>query len=152
MIIQKLINTLIARGRIDSAYAKIEPHLTEYMGHIFEDICTEYLWHLLDSEKSSVEFSDLGHWWGNDPKEKKQVEIDILGFGEENDAIFAECKWQNEKVDTAILKTLVYRSTLFHKNKKFLYLFSKSGFTTGCIKEANELGNVKLISYEEIVK
>ena len=133
MIIQKLINTLIARGRIDSAYAKIEPHLTEYMGHIFEDICTEYLWHLIDSEKSSVEFSDLGHWWGND-------------------AIFAECKWQNEKVDTAILKTLVYRSTLFHKNKKFLYLFSKSGFTTGCIKEANELGNVKLISYEEIVK
>ena len=146
------VNTLIARGRIDSAYAKIEPHLTEYMGHIFEDICTEYLWHLLDSEKSSVEFSGLGHWWGNDPKEKKQVEIDILGFGEENDAIFAECKWQNEKVDTAILKTLVYRSTLFHKNKKFLYLFSKSGFTTGCIKEANELGNVKLISYEEIVK
>ena len=31
------------------------------------------------------------------------------------------------------------------------YLFSKSGFTKGCMEKAEEMGNVTLVSYGDIV-
>ena len=46
---------------------------------------------------SPVEFSELGRWWGNDPIEKKQTEIDIMGEQDKQTALFGECKWTNEK-------------------------------------------------------
>ena len=71
-------NSIIARGAADLAYKRIEPHLSDYIGKVFEEICKQYLWKLLLSGECPVEFSSLGRWWGNDPKEKRQTEIDIL--------------------------------------------------------------------------
>ena len=56
--------------------------------HIFEEICKQYLWKLLLSGEGPVEFSSLGRWWGNDPKEKRQTEIDILAEQDKNTALF----------------------------------------------------------------
>ena len=67
-------------------------------------------------------------------------------------ALFAECKWTNEKVDLGVLQTLVERSKMFNYKQKHFYIFAKTGFTKGCIDKANEMGNVTLISYDEIVK
>lgn len=64
----------------------------------------------------------------------------------------SKCKWTNEKVDAGVLETLVYRSNLFPYKKTQLYLFSKSGFTKSCIDKANELGNVSLVTYHDILK
>ena len=144
-------NSIIARGASDLAYKRIEPYLSEYMGRVFEEICKQYLWKQLLTGKTDVIFTSLGRWWGNDPKEKKQVEIDIMGEVDKQTALFGECKWTNEKVDVGILDTLVYRSQLFPYTNTHLYLFSKSGFTKGCIDKAAELGNVKLITFEDIV-
>ena len=84
------------------------------MGKVFEEICRQYLWKLLLKGKSLVEFTGLGRWWGTDPTEKKQAEIDIMGEQDKNTALFGECKWTNEKVDVGALETLVKRSQLFH--------------------------------------
>ena len=144
--------SMISRGATDLVYKRIEPHLSEYMGKVFEEICKQYLWKLLLSGKSPVEFTSLGRWWGNDPVQKCQAEIDIMGEQDKDTALFAECKWTDEKVDLAVLETLIARSELFqHKNKHF-FLFSKSGFTKGCAEKAKELGNVSLVTYGEIVK
>ena len=70
---------------------------------------------------------------------------------DKNTALFGECKWTNEKVDTGVLETLIKRSQLFPYTNTHLYLFSKSGFTQGCEKKASEYPNVYLISYAEMI-
>ena len=145
-------NSIIMRGAADIVYKRIEPQLPEYMGAVFEEICKQYLWNLLLNGNSPVEFSELGRWWGNDPIEKKQTEIDIMGEQDKKTALFGECKWTNEKVDLGVLETLIKRSNLFSYVNVHLYLFSKSGFTNGCIDKANELGNVSLVTYSDMLK
>lgn len=144
-------NSIIARGAADLAYERIVPFLPDYMGKVFEEICKQYLWRLLLSGKCPVNFSTLGRWWGNDPVAKSQVEIDILAEQDKNTALFGECKWTNEKVDLGVLETLVKRSKLFSYANVQYYLFAKSGFTKVCIEKANEMGNVTLVSYKDIV-
>lgn len=144
-------NSVIARGATDLVYKRIEPQLSDYMGKVFEDICKQYLWKQLLAGECPVEFTSLGRWWGNDPIEKSQAEIDIIGEQDKATALFCECKWTNEKVDIGVLETLVKRSRLFSYKKIYFYLFSKSGFTKGCIDEAKKMGNVTLVSYAEMV-
>ena len=144
-------NSIIARGADELAYKRIEPHLSDYMGKVFEDICSQYLWKLLLSGQCPVELTSLGRWWGNNPMTRSQTEIDIMGEQDKNTALFGECKWTNEKVDLGVLETLVQRSKLFPYQRVHLYLFSKSGFTKGCMDKAEELGNVTLVTYEDIL-
>ena len=144
-------NSIIARGADDLAYKRIEPHLSEYMGKAFEEICKQYLWKQLLAGNSPVEFTSLGRWWGTDPKTKSQTEIDIMGEADKNTALFGECKWTNEKVDVGVLDLLIQRSNLFHYKNVHYYLFSKSGFTKGCIDKAAEMGNVTLVEYENML-
>ena len=144
-------NSIIARGAADLVYKRIEPQLSDYMGKVFEEICRQYLWKQLLSGNCPVEFASLGRWWGNNPKEKRQEEIDIMGEQDKNTALFAECKWTNEKVDLGVLETLVKRSELFHYKTKHYYLFSKSDFTKGCEDKAKEMGNVTLVEYSDII-
>ena len=144
--------SMIARGASDLVYRRIEPYFSDYMGKVFEDICRQYLWKLLISGKTPIEFTSLGRWWGNDPVHKCQAEIDIMGEQDKNTAVFGECKWTNEKVDLGVLETLIERSNIFSYKTKYFYLFSKSGFTKGCTDKAKELGNVFFINYDEMIK
>lgn len=145
-------NSVIARGAVDMVYKKIEPELSNYMGKVFEEICMQYLWKQLIMGNSPIDFVSLGRWWGNDKVQKKQTEIDIMGEQDSETALFAECKWRNENIDLDILETLVDRSKLFHYSKVHYYLFSKSGFTKGCKEKAEEMGNVTLVSYADIIE
>ena len=145
-------NSIIARGAADLAYRRIEPYLSDYMGKVFEEICKQYLWNLLLSGESPVEFKELGRWWGTDPSTRSQTEIDIMGEQDKDTALFGECKWTNEKVDVGVLETMVKRSQMFHYKKMYLYLFAKSGFTKGCVERMNELQNVTLVTYADILK
>ena len=142
--------SIISRGAVDLAYSRIAPELSSYMGSVCEDICKQYLWKLLLEGKCAVNFTDLGRWWGANPKTKSQEEIDIMGTDKDT-ALFAECKWTNEKVDLGVLETLVERSTLFNYKRTHFYLFAKAGFTKGCIDRANEMGNVTLVTYEDML-
>jgi AAA+ ATPase superfamily predicted ATPase len=143
--------SIISRGAVDLAYNRIAPEIPSYMGSVFEKICKQYLWKLLIEGKCAVDFTDIGRWWGANPKTKQQEEIDIMGTDKDT-ALFAECKWTNEKVDLGVLETLVERSTLFSYKKTHFYLFAKTGFTKGCIDRATEMGNVTLVTYEDILK
>lgn len=143
--------SIISRGATELAYKRIAPELSSYMGGVFEEICRQYLWKLLLDGKCTVNFSDLGRWWGTNPRTKTQEEIDIMG-ADKDSALFAECKWTNEKADLSVLETLVERSNLFNYRKKHFYLFAKTGFTKGCRDKAAEMGNVTLVEYHEMLK
>lgn len=142
--------SIISRGATDLAYKRIAPELSSYMGGVFEDICKQYLWKMLLEGKCTVNFSDIGRWWGTNPKTKSQAEIDIMG-ADKDSALFGECKWTNEKVGLGVLETLVERSNIFSCKKKHFYLFAKTGFTKGCIDRATEMGNVTLVTYEDML-
>lgn len=143
--------SIISRGATDLAYKRIAPELSSYMGGIFEEICKQYLWKLLLDGKCAVNFSDLGRWWGTNPRTRAQEEIDIMGT-DKDAALFAECKWTNEKVDLGVLETLAERSNLFQYKQRHFYLFAKTGFTKGCMDKAAEMGNVTLVEYAEMLR
>ncbi len=144
-------SSVIMRGAAELAYRRIEPHLSDYMGSVFEEICRQYLWKRLLDESLPVAFHELGRWWGTDPSLKSQTEIDIMGEQDRQAALFGECKWTNEKADSGVLKTLIKRSQLFHYQHVQLYLFAKNGFTKGCLDMAGSAGNITLVTYKDIL-
>jgi AAA+ ATPase superfamily predicted ATPase len=142
--------TAINRGLSENAYKKIEVQLPSFMSPVFEEICKQYLWELNIQGALDVAFTDLGRWWGNDPIQKREAEIDILAIDGEGSAIFGECKWTNENAAIDALDTLISRSKLFHYKKNLYYLFAKTGFAKGCIDRANEDNNIRLVSFDDI--
>ncbi len=143
--------TSINRNLPEIAYRRIEPELSNFMGPVFEEICRQYLWKLLSSGELPITFNDLGRWWGNDPRKREIAEIDILGPCGKESALFGECKWTNEKVDLPVLEKLLDRSELFHYSEKYFYLFSKNGFTKGCMEKTSLMKNVTLVSFEDML-
>jgi len=132
-------------------YKKIELHISDFMGKVFEDICKQYLWKLNISGNSPIEFMDVGRWWGNNPIKKQEAEVDILAFDNKNNAIFGECKWTNERIGTDVLDKLIERSQIFHYHKNYFYLFAKAGFKSAVVTRATEMGNVTLVTFDEII-
>jgi len=143
--------SIIQNDMTELAYKNIYTQLSSYMGAVFEEICKQYLWALNKQGKAAVTFTDLGRWWGNDQKNKRETEIDIMGIDGEDSALFCECKWTNEKIDTVVLDTLIERSRLFNYEDVYFYVFAKTGFTKGCTEKALDYGNVKLVTFEEMM-
>jgi AAA+ ATPase superfamily predicted ATPase len=146
---------LIQRGMADVAWKRIEPEINNFMGLCFEEICKQWLWHKNAAGEFPFVFSNVGRWWGNDPNMKEEAEIDIVAIEntsspEKEDAILGECKWTNKAIDVDVIAKLERRSDLFRFRKKYLYLFSKSGFTDNAQRMACALG-VTLISYKEMI-
>lgn len=142
--------SIINMGMGERVYQNIEQYFPEFMGYIFEDICKQYLWLLNKENKSPIFFTHLGRWWGNDSRIKSEAEIDILAYNENNEAIIAECKWRNEKIDKDVLDKISFRSELFPFSTKHIYLFSKSGFTDYCINQIHNNHFIHLISFQDI--
>lgn len=142
--------SVIDSGRI----AKIYPHavkqqLPDYMGLIFEKMCQDYLIYYTDD--LPIELSEVGQWWGTDPKKKKQIQIDIVGTPVEGrDFVIGSCKYRNEKIGMDELELLRDYASVFGKgNHYFYYIFSKGGFTDGLL-QAQERGEVRLISLTDL--
>ncbi|MDR0877518.1 MAG: ATP-binding protein [Treponema sp.] len=145
--------SLIHSGKAELALVNIEAELDTYMGKVFEDICREYLWTLNGTQALPFAFADVGRWWGSDRIKKQEVEIDLIALDGKGSAIFCECKWRKRKTGPEILDDLVEKSGLpaFEKiNNKWLFIFSRSGFTGSCRRKASLMRNVRLIDYREM--
>lgn len=142
-------NILVQRNMPEAAWTNIQPHINEYMGKVFENICADYL--LENYTNLPVQFQNFGRWWGNNPKMKREEEIDIVAANNDK-AILCECKWRNEKTDKDVLETLLERRKLLPWfNECYYYIFSKSGFTAACQQLANENDKVKLVTYKDMI-
>ncbi len=142
--------SLIVRGAVNIAFERISPHLNDYMGAVFEEICKQYLWRNLLQGKSPVTFSHLNRWWGTDSGTKASVEIDIVGEENKDKALLAECKWRNELTDWAVLENLMEKRNLFHFSEVIFFAFSKRGFSKHCLDQAKKRTDVRLISFSEM--
>lgn len=132
-------------------YDFITSKYNNYMQGIFKDICMQYLEVQLGQGKCPVKFASLGSWWHSSSK-NGEINIDIVGATEDKiHALLADCIWSEEKANVNSLNSLIEHSTsLSYLNKQY-YLFSKSGFTDECIREA-KTKNVTLIGYPDIIK
>lgn len=140
----------ISAGRIERIYdAVIKKYYSDYMGLIFEQMCREYLFQY--AEDVPVVLSDIGQWWGTDPKAKKEVQIDIVGTpAEGNEYIIGSCKYRNTPVGVDELELLKHYAEVFGKGEKYhYYIFSKTGFTQG-LQELAGKGEVKLVTLEDM--
>lgn len=127
----------------------VKKQLPDFMGRVFEIMTYDYLMILLGNKQLPFVFSNIGRWWGNDPIERKQVEIDIIA-DDGKQALFAECKWKNENVDISVLNALEHKAMLFNRDIRHLYLFSKSGFTAACHNKAVSGADIRLITFADM--
>lgn len=145
--------TLIETGAQQAVWQKrIEPDYDNYMGLVFEKICTDYLYGKNAKGELPILFTSIGRWWGTDPATHCQVEIDLVAnYGK--DYIFGECKWRNEKLDFSVLRELKAKADIFSQNRNNTYyvLFSKSGFTQALIDEAKSDSCIILVDLNELM-
>jgi AAA+ ATPase superfamily predicted ATPase len=119
----------IMSGRMRESFSQsVKPHLSDFMGHAFEDVCTQYLERYA---RLPILLGKTGQWWGGNPRTKKQAQIDIVILSPDGkEAIIGSCKYTNERVGSDELERLKdYAQAMGGNRKNYYYLFSKSGFT-----------------------
>lgn len=145
--------TLVETGAQDAVLEKrIKPNYNSYMGLVFEKICSDYLKSQNSCGMLPFLFTDIGRWWGTNPKTRQQVEIDLIA-NEGKDYLVCECKWRNEKTGLDILNELREKADVFNNARAntWFVLFSKSGFTDSLIAEAEKKPEIILIGLDKII-
>ena len=147
----------ISAGTIARNYdAAIGSYLSSYMGPVFEDICRQYL--IYYAENLPFAIHEIGEWWGPDPAQKKEVQLDIVALASKENNIQAgrrfiigSCKYKNEKTDIDELYLMQHYASLFTNanDECYYYIFSKSGFTDALL-EKQEREKVRLVTLEEM--
>lgn len=136
---------MINIGLGEALYESIEKNLNDYMGDVFEKISIEYFEERLKKSKFSFIPTDYGNWWGTDKELKKESEIDMLAYNNENEFLFVEAKWNNSKVKQDILDNLVSKSYNFRYKKAYYWITSLSGFEKFKIEDNVELIDIGMM-------
>lgn len=145
----------ISAGRFARMYDRVvKSKMHDFMGLIFEKMCREYLMYY--AEDLPFDLADIGQWWGTDPVERKEIQIDLVGIPVQeankkiSEYLIGSCKFKNEKIGMNELRLMEHYADVFGKGKAYYYvIFSLGGFTQELIDYA--AGNpVKLISLEDM--
>ncbi len=144
---------LVERGMERQAAERIVQYdLNTYVGHVFEDVCRQWLLRQMASGDVPVLPREVGRWWGTDPMRHERADVDVAVIGLDNELIAGECKWETKPASSDVLGLLASRAELVRKDaaSTTLFLFSKSGFTEECRSDAARRGNVQLVTAEEM--
>jgi AAA+ ATPase superfamily predicted ATPase len=126
---------------------EILPHLDNFIGQVFDKICTEILRYLVDEEKIKLRYDRAGRWWnGNE-------EIDLVAVAGDEPVFAAECKWSKRPVGIDILTELRRKASLIsaqgRRDDLRLGLFSRSGFTKE-IEALGRKGEIELVDVRKV--
>ena len=124
--------------------------ISSHTGKAFEECAKQYMWRALKKSALPVPFKRIGAWWGPNPTERREEEIDFIAYSGEQ-AIFGECKWRNTQNGADTLDDLIRKAGLFKGFTTIYYiLFSKSGFTAALKTKAARQQNITLISLKDM--
>jgi AAA+ ATPase superfamily predicted ATPase len=139
----------LASGQPEDVWRySIEPHLTEYMGGLFEWICRDYA-RLFLKEVLPAPAQEVGQIWAGD------FDIDVAGRLLDGAAFAGECKWWTGPVGVNVLNHL--RDTVTRTpygrdaSERFLLVFSRAGFTPDLVRQARKDPAVRLIGPAELL-
>ncbi|NCC85795.1 MAG: ATP-binding protein [Clostridia bacterium] len=140
----------IQAGLGRQVYDKIvQPDLPAFMGQGFEQIFFDYFDRLNATGALPDLFIRRGRWWGNNPSERREEEIDLVASGTQM-TCFGEAKWRQEKVDAAVLKLLEQRGDLIPARQRYFICLSKSGFTEGAREYVQGRADFLLSSFSDL--
>jgi len=135
------------------AEKKVLPFIDEFIGKsVFENVSQQYLIRAVKSGLISLIPTQIGKWWGNDPKEKKESDIDVV-FEAENEVILGECKWRESFSEVSEIKKLIDKPRLLpHYEKYHFYFFTKHPFRkqTKAAIQAENLPEIKVITIADL--
>ncbi|MDR3121016.1 MAG: ATP-binding protein [Clostridiales bacterium] len=125
--------------------------LSTYIGKPpFEKICLQYLIRQNRNRKLPFTATGFGSWWGGDPREKIQTDLDVVAANRaKKQILLGECKWRRGAGDAAQLRKLMEKTYLLSGyGDRYYCLFSKTAFS----KEARAMadGRVSLISTDDL--
>jgi uncharacterized protein len=112
---------------------QIAPHIEEFMGGAFEEICREHA-RRFSQESFAAPAQEIGRIWHAD------FDIDVAGRLLDGSMIYGECKWWKDLVGENILDQLIERASLTDYGrdnpKRQFILYSRAGFTSGLQRRA----------------
>lgn len=126
--------------------------LTTYVGKQFEAVCQQ--WVVRRNAVGELPFvaSLFGCWWGTDPREKTETDIDLIAAGKETKSILlGECKWRNSFDESKAIEMLEHRASLIkgYTNRSYC-LFMKSLASKATREKAAARADLSLVSAEEM--
>ena len=139
--------SLIQAGLGAGIWRRVAQEIPAFMSEVFEDICREWLIQQNEAGALPAKFVEFGRWWGIDPVWKDAATIPIVAYADNNHALFADCTWSDEPVESGALYSLAERSGLFRYTQKHLFHFSRSGFSEECAAVAARIG-ANLVMFE----
>ena len=147
----------IITGRMREVYRKaVKEYLHDYMGFVFEDMCRQYI--LFYMKELPITLDSIQRWWGTDPKQRKAIEIDLVGIpikekkNQPREYMTISCKYRNRKAGLSDLRELQEYSEVFDKSAVYhYYIFSAFGFKKELV-EAAASEDVTLISLDDMYR
>ena len=133
---------------------RVFPLIEDYIGKfIFENVCRDYLLRLNARDELPFMASKFGKWWGSDPVEKKQTDVDVIVADPDysNSIILGECKWRSNIKEIMELEKLLGKDILFPSySNHFYYFFLKNKFKKATRDVAMNKGNVVLVEMMDL--
>jgi hypothetical protein len=91
----------------DSAFVQlVKPDLEQYSGYCFENLCREALGFIYRKEGVAANYA-IGEYWD------KQVQIDVVGYREDNVTDLCKCKWSPLRSVQPAAKEIVQKTPLY---------------------------------------
>ena len=127
---------------------------SEYEGHVFEQVCLEWVLRQARVKSLPVQPTSAGSWWGTDPMARESVDIDVVAFDDiDKKALVGECKWRNDFNEAEALQKLIDRSRLLSGYEvRALYLFAKLPLSSAMQAREKEDPRLHLVTIEDMYK
>lgn len=126
---------------------KIEPHLNDYMGPIFEQICRDYV-----RRPGVLPFQPyrVGEWWDS----TSENQVDVVALGGSGELLVGEAKWggvTREDLSRLRRRGLMLAVEIGDVSRIYHVLFSAGGSVDADVSREAQDGHVIVITGSDIV-
>lgn len=126
--------------------------LSTYVGKQFETVCAQ--WVVRENARGALPFlaSSFGRWWGTDPREKAETDIDLVAADKMSKSILlGECKWRNDFNESKAIEALEYRAELIKGfDKRSFVLFAKGEASQATADKARSRNDLRIVTAREM--
>ena len=126
--------------------------LQAYVGKQFETVCQQWIVRRNVAGELPFLASSFGRWWGADPREKAETDIDLIAADKESKSILlGECKWRNSFNESKAIELLEHRASLVkgYEHRSFC-LFAKNPASEAARKKAESRSDLELVSVNDM--
>ncbi len=129
---------------------QVLPCLNEYLLPVMETVCAEYLERLAETGQTPFLYRHTGSWWCGGTKREPFFRIPLVAMDDEH-IVLGICHSGSHFADIHYLEKLSRTPEPFGDKKRYICIFSTSGFTDELQKTAAKSENVWLIDLEDIM-